>query len=83
MTPFEFEEVAEDAANKALAKFFLTLGVDVTDPKAVIRMQDDLRFLGNWRESTEAVKRKAILTAVGVVVTGALGWIGVLFYQHK
>lgn len=82
MTRDEVNEISEEAAKKALQSFFLTLGVDVTDPKAVIRMQDDLRFLGNWRESTEAVKRKTLLTAVGFIVTGALGWLAVLLY-HK
>jgi hypothetical protein len=82
MTRDEVNEISEEAAKKALQSFFLTLGVDVTDPKAVIRMQDDLRFLGNWRESTEAVKRKTLMTAVGFIVTGALGWLAVLLY-HK
>lgn len=75
MTQDELNRTAEEAADRALGKLFLTLGVNLRDPKAVIAFQDDLRFLANWRESTQAVKRKALLTAVGVLVAGALGYL--------
>lgn len=75
MSREEMEAVAHEAADNAVKKVFLTVGVDLTDPKAVIRFQDNLRFLGNWQESTQAVKRKALLTAVGVIITGALGYL--------
>lgn len=75
-------KTAEEAADRAIGKLFLTLGVDLSDPKAVIAFQDDLRFLANWRESTQAVKRKALLTAVGVIITGALGYFWLVFRGH-
>jgi hypothetical protein len=45
----------------------------------VIAFQDDLRFLANWRESTQAVKRKALLTAVGVIISGVVGYLLLAF----
>ena len=75
-------KTAEEAADRAIGKLFLTLGVDLSDPKAVIAFQDDLRFLANWRESTQAVKRKALLTAVGVLVAGTLGYFWLAFRGH-
>ena len=59
MTRDDVNKTAEEAADRAIGKLFLTLGVDLSDPKAVIAFQDDLRFLANWRDSTLAVKRKA------------------------
>lgn len=82
MTRDEMNKTAEEAADRAIGKLFLTLGVDLSDPKAVIAFQDDLRFLANWRESTQAVKRKALLTAVGVIITGALGYFWLVFRGH-
>ena len=82
MTPDDVNRIAEEAADRALGKLFLTLGVDLSDPKAVIASQDDLRFLSQWRDSTQAVKRKALLTAVGVIITGALGYFWLVFRGH-
>ena len=83
MTRDEINKTAEEAADRAIGKLFLTLGVDLSDPKAVIAFQDDLRFLASWRESTQAVKRKALLTAVGVIITGAIGYLLLAFRGHQ
>jgi hypothetical protein len=82
MTPDDVNRIAEEAADRALGKLFLTLGVDLSDPKAVIAFQDDLRFLNQWRDSTQAVKRKALLTVVGVIITGALGYFWLVLRGH-
>lgn len=82
MTRAEIEEVAEDAAEKALQKFFLTLGYDTTDPKVVTVMQDHFRFVRRWHDSTEAVKAHSLKTAISVIVTGILGWIGLVLWKQ-
>ena len=81
MTHDDINKTAEEA-DRALRKLFLTLGVDLSDPKAVIAFQDDLRFLASWRESTQAVKRKALLTAVGTIVARILGYLLLAFRAH-
>ena len=83
MTRDDVNKTAEEAADRAIGKMFLTLGVDLSDPKAVIAFQDDLRFLANWRSSTQAVKRKALLTAVGVIITGIIGYLVLAFRGHQ
>lgn len=70
------ESIAERAAAKAIDGFFLRLGVDTSDP---IAMQKDFAHLRSWRESTDAIKKKAVLTAVGVIITGAIGYVLFLF----
>jgi hypothetical protein len=73
------EKVASRAADLAISGFFLQLGVDTTDPLA---MQKDFAYLRSWRESIDLVKRRGIISAVTVIVTGLLGIIYAVF-THK
>ena len=75
----DFHEIARQAAHETLIQFFLALGIDASDPKALIEVQKDLSQMRNWRESTEAIKNKSIATAITVIVTGALGWAWLVF----
>lgn len=75
-------EEADAIADAAVKRTFLTLGMDITDPEAIIKVQADFQHLRLWRESTEAVKRKALLTAVGVIITGAIGYLFLVFRGH-
>lgn len=75
MTPEEIDAIAD----RAVKKTFLMLGIDIADADDVKKAQLDFQHLRAWRESTEAVKRKALLTAVTVIVTGALGYLWLVF----
>jgi hypothetical protein len=83
MTAEEIESIAsaaaEQAADRAIKSTLLSLGINIDDPKDIVEAQLDFRHLRAWRESTEAVKRKALLTAVTVLVTGALGYLVLAF----
>jgi hypothetical protein len=81
MSKDDIEAIAEEAADKAIHRLFLTLGIDVTDSKDVIALQADLKHVRVWRESTKTVKDHALRTAIGVIVAGGLGWIGLLFWK--
>lgn len=83
MDRVELEKIAEDAAEKALHKLFLTFGVNTSDPDAVVDFQDDLRHVRKWRRSTEAAQAHALKTIIGVLLTGALGWVGLMFWRHQ
>ena len=50
-------EEADAFAEAAVKRTFLTLGIDISDPEAVIKVQSDFQRLRSWRESTEAVAR--------------------------
>lgn len=82
VTHDEVRQIAEEAAEKALEKMFLTLGVNASDPDAVLSTQKDLAHLRAWRESMETVKRRGIGAAVAFIVTGVLGYL-VLAFQWK
>lgn len=66
------EEIAHLAAKKAVEETFLRLGVDPADP---ISAQKDFAHLRRWRISVENFSAKAVLTAIGVMVTGAMALI--------
>jgi hypothetical protein len=75
----EMHAIAEEAAEKTVAKMLLALGVDASDPEAVIAMQNDFRHLRAWREASDTVKRHSLKTAVSVLVTGAVAYLLVFF----
>ena len=81
-------QIADEAAEKAVKKVLLTLGVNADNPiemqKDMIALrelrilvddseiQQDLLYLRSWRKTMQAVKSKGILTAVGMIVTAIL-----------
>jgi len=69
----KIEDTSERAATKALNKLLVGLGVDTSDPQAMIAMQKDFAYLRTWRQSIDAMKTQSLKTAVVVVVTGMLG----------
>jgi hypothetical protein len=79
VTPEEVDAIATTAAERAVKSTLLSLGINIETPEAIVDAQLDFQHLRAWRESTEAVKRKALLTAVTVVVTGALGYLVLAF----
>jgi hypothetical protein len=80
VTQGEVKEVAEAAAEEALRKMFLTLGVDISDPESVIKMQADFKHVRRWRQATETVGDTGLKAAVKFLVTAGLGsmlvWLG-------
>ena len=79
MTPEEIDAIATTAAERAVKSTLLSLGINIETPAEILDAQLDFQHLRAWRESTEAVKRKALLTAVTVVVTGAIGYLVLAF----
>jgi hypothetical protein len=73
MTREEVEDIAEEAADKALRKLMLSMGADISDGEALLKMQRDFQHLRAWRESTDAVKQQGILTAVKVITAAIVG----------
>ena len=68
MTDAEVRAIAKAVAHEMLE----ALGFDPDDKGA---SQKDMAFLRAWRESTNAVKRQGLVTAVGVIMIALLGLI--------
>lgn len=82
MTRAEIEIIAEVAAERAVKRTLLAVGIDANDPQSVIDHQEDAHFVRRWRESTEEVKRKGLLTLVGLFVSGLVGYLWLAFRGH-
>lgn len=71
----ELEACHKKLIEETVKQTLITLGLDVSDP---IKVQKDFAHLRDWRESSEKIKTKGIVTLVGVIVTGACGLAWVL-----
>lgn len=72
MTEDEVRHIAKLVAREMVHETMVSLGINPADP---IAAQKDAAFIRSWRQSTEAVKRQGIISAVGVIVVGVLGLI--------
>lgn len=79
MTQEQIKDIAEQASEEAIKKMLLALGINAATPDAILAFQKDVAFMRTLRESSEAVKRKAILTVVGVFITGMIGYLWLAF----
>lgn len=75
----ELEEIATLAAKKTVEDLLIKLGVEHDDP---IEMQKDFQHLRSWRVSSETIKAKAVLTAIGIVIAGICGAVWVAIKGH-
>lgn len=79
----EIQDIAGAAADAAVRKLFLTMGVDTSDDKAMIEMQKDFAHTRESRLAIAAIKTRAYLVATGIVISGVLGAIWLAFKgQH-
>lgn len=81
------EEVAERAAEKAVAEMFLKLGVRVDTPEGIIEVQRDLMHLRDWRLAVNAVEKRGAWMIVSALITGliaaaGLGIVAMINGQH-
>ncbi len=91
LTPVEVKAIAEAAGRAIVRETLLTIGIDVDDPLgaqrdfAIIRavgklamdpeFRKDIEHARKWRKALEQVEIKGFLTAVALIVAGALGLI--------
>ncbi len=66
MTEEELKKVITDTVKDTLTN----IGCQTDDP---IEMQKDFAHLREWRNSTDAIKKKGLLAAVGFVIVSILG----------
>jgi len=71
MTTQELRKLIADTVNATL----MQLGIEHDDP---LEMQRDFQHLRDWRKSTERIKNRTVVTAVGVVVAAIMAalWVG-------
>lgn len=79
LTQSEIKHIADESARTALREMLTMMGVDATDPKAMLEMQQDFAHLRIWRESVETMRTKGLMVATGIIVTGIIGamWMAI------
>lgn len=75
-------EEARALIREAVRETFLMLGVKVDDP---IEVQKDFQHLREWRNTTESIKSKGLLTVMCILVSGMLAalWVGIKEFVGK
>lgn len=68
-------------AKDVVAETLTGLGFDTAHP---LDVQRDLQYLRDWRHTTESIRGKAVVVAVGIVVLGLCGilWLGFKTLLH-
>lgn len=66
-------DAAEQAAQRAVERLFIALGVDMSNPKGIIELQKTLTFATNLRGASDTIRKTGLKTAVGLIVTAFLG----------
>ena len=80
----EIQHIASETAKAAVRETLLTLGVNINEPEAVKKMQQDFAYLRDWREASGTIKARTITTLVGILVTGGIGavWLAISGGHH-
>lgn len=66
------ERVATAAALHAIQDFMLKIGMDTSSPTSILALQDDMRRLRWWNDTTSSGFTKIIMTLLALATTG--GW---------
>lgn len=76
--PTVVKDSAEKAANTAVREVLTEMGINTSDPDAIIQQQVDMAHLRRHRKASERWRDKIMNTAIGVIVVGALAtfWLG-------
>jgi hypothetical protein len=84
MNAADIENIAEAAAEKAVAKMLFSLGIDTSTPEAILQERKDKEHVRSTREACDSIKRqslKTIITAAGTVIISLLGYVVLMFQR--
>jgi hypothetical protein len=74
-TEAQVMNIAEDAANRAVANLFAKLDIDTDDKESMRRFRDNLNFLDEQREGSIILKQTLKKSAIYLAGSAALGGI--------
>ncbi|WP_431014543.1 hypothetical protein [Bradyrhizobium pachyrhizi] len=74
----ELEQIAKMAAKAAVSETFLTLGLNVSTPEAILSVQNQFATLRNIHYGMRHVRNVIIAGVLGAIVSGAVWafWTG-------
>lgn len=65
-------QAAEQAAQRTVERLFLNLGVDVSKPEGILRLQRVLTFGGDMLDARDTIRKQTIRSAVVVLIPALL-----------
>ncbi len=71
----DLERAAELGAEKAVAKMFMILGVDIEDMADINALRADLLNARKVRMAGERIWAAAVLIVIGAIITGAMSFL--------
>ncbi len=80
-SPTDFENLADAAAQKAVARTFSMLGIDISQQDEINRLRDVLLHARKMQRLSERAGFFALMTLTGAVVTGALMFLWTGFME--
>jgi hypothetical protein len=82
MTDAEIKAIAEAAADAAIEKTLLRLGVDPDDKDGFAETRKDFAYLRRLRVGAETFKRQGISTLASVITTFVIGSLVAAAYKY-
>ena len=83
MTDAEIREIAEAAADAAVSKVLLRLGIDPEDPNALPERKADFEYLHRLRAGSDLFKKTGVSTLASVLTTFIIGALVAAFYKWR
>lgn len=82
MSEIEIKQIAEEAAERAVEKTLLRLGVDPSIPEDFTAVKEDLAYLRRLRLGSEIFKKQGIATLAKIVTTAVVTAIVMFLLRH-
>lgn len=82
MTDAEIKNLADAAAEAAVNKLMLRIGIDPEDAEAIPGLKADLGYLHRLRAGSDAFKRQGISTVASVLTTFLIGSLVAAAYKY-
>lgn len=76
------EHEVDRIAKVAVREVLLSMGINIADPEALKKVQQDFAFLRDWHEATVTIKARSVLTLVTLVVAGIAGIVWAAIRAH-
>lgn len=76
------EHEVDRIAKVAVREVLLGMGVNIADPEALKKMQQDFAYLRDWREAAGTIKARSLMAIVGILLSGIAAAVWTALRSH-
>lgn len=80
LSPDEIEDIAENAANRAVSTLLMMLDVDADKPESIRDLRKTLEWARDARDGSDKAK-KWVWGTIGLLVTSTITYLSWSFYE--